>query len=479
MKTKRILAACMIAAATVAGCHDQRTTASGQSGATTLTSAEAPFAAPAMTGTPDVATLVAKVSPSVVNITATQELRLPKGMLDPFEFFFGPRGERGAEGDETVKRRGLGSGFILDSAGHIVTNAHVVEKASTVRVTLSDEREFDAKVKGRDKRLDLAVLELQGAKDLPPHVVLGQSEALRVGDYVVVIGNPFGLGNTVTTGIVSAKGRALGAGPYDDFIQTDASINPGNSGGPLFNVKGEVVGISTAMNPAGQGIGFAIPIDALNDVLPQLMEKGFVSRGKLGIMIQSVDPGLAKALNLDKPRGAIVAEVEPGSAAAKAGIKSGELITAVDASPVQHAHELPRLIARQAPGSKVKLQVLGKSGASRTVEVTLDELREADADEKKRGEKSFGAAPSPSGLASEFGLELADDPKGIVVRSVDPGSTGAEAIQPGDVVLEINGVPAKSARDAATRMRQTGAGRPLLLKVERNGHALFVAIERK
>ena len=195
-----------------------------------------------------------------------------------------------------------------------------------------------------------------------------------MGDTLVAIGNPFGLGNTVTTGIVSAKSRAIGAGPYDDFIQTDASINPGNSGGPLFNLNGEVVGISTAIVPAGQGIGFAIPVDALKDVLPQLVEKGSVSRGRLGLAIQNVDAPLAKVLGLDKPRGALVSDVERGSSAEKAGIKPQDVIIAVDDAAVVHAHDLPRLIARRSPGTSVALKVVGSSAATRTVNVALEEL---------------------------------------------------------------------------------------------------------
>jgi serine protease Do len=356
-----------------------------------------------------------------------------------------------------------------------VTNAHVVENASTVRVTLADGRELDAKVKGRDRRLDLAILELKGARDLP-QVALGHSDQLRVGEYVVAIGNPFGLGNTVTMGIVSAKGRALGAGPYDDFIQTDASINPGNSGGPLFDVKGEVVGISTAIAATGQGIGFAIPIDALKDVLPQLMEKGTVSRGRLGVAIQTVDAHLAKALGLDKPNGALITDVEPGAAGEKAGLKPGEVVLSVDQVPVLHAHDLPRLVARKVPGTRVSLEVVAQNGSKRTVQATLDELRDRGKEAPAtRGEP----APSSPGTRSDFGLELGDDPRaGVVVRGVTPGGGADEALEPGDVILEVNGAPVSNAREAAARMRDTKKERPLLLKVQREGHTLYVAVER-
>lgn len=474
----RLLAAGALAAALAAGCHKPPPAPAAE---TRLTSAELSPATPqvAAGGVPDVATLVASVSPSVVNITATQELRVPRGGADPFELFFGGpggsrSGRRDGHRDEVLKRRGLGSGFLLDAAGHVVTNAHVVDNASTVRVTLADERELDAKVKGRDERLDIAVLELTGAKDLP-HAALGQSEQLRVGEYVVAIGNPFGLGNTVTMGIVSAKGRELGAGPYDDFIQTDASINPGNSGGPLFNLRGEVVGISTAVVPAGQGIGFAIPIDALKDVVPQLLEKGSVSRGRLGVAIQSIDEPLAKALGVDRSSGALVGEVEPGSPAAKAGIQPGEIILGVDKSALAHAHDLPRLIARRAPGTKVALEVHAKNGGTRTVNVTLDELR--DPAMETGSTKEEAPLPAPR---SELGLELGDDPRGgVVVRGVIPGSVAAESVEPGDVILEVDGAPVKSAREATSRAHEAKKGRPVLLKVQRNGREGFVALERK
>jgi serine protease Do len=439
----------------------------------TLTSAEAPPPAPVPAGSPDVASLVARVSSSVVSITATQEVRLPPGVVDPFEFFFGGRRSPSPRRDDIVRRRGLGSGVILDAAGHVVTNAHVVQNATKLRVTLADARELDAKLIGKDERLDVAVLELQGAKDLP-HASLGQSDALRVGDYVVAIGNPFGLGHTVTMGIVSAKGRELGAGPYDDFIQTDASINPGNSGGPLFDLRGQVVGINTAIAPAGQGIGFAIPSDALKDVLPQLLEKGSVSRGRLGVSIQTLDAPLAKALGLDKPEGALVAEVEPGSPAEKAGLQPREVVVAIDGTPVVRAHDLPRLVARRKPGTRVALDVIDPKGRRRTLHAVLDELREERPDEPRT---STEAEPKAGG---GFGLSLGDARGGgAVVRGVEAGSPASESLLPGDVVVEIDDHAVKDADDANARLRAASTKRPPLLHVKREGRDLYVALERK
>jgi serine protease Do len=339
-----------------------------------------------------------------------------------------------------------------------------------VRVRLADGRELAADVRGIDERLDVAVLEIEGATNLP-FASLGSSEAVRVGEYVVAIGNPFGLGDTVTHGIVSAKGRAIGAGPYDDFLQTDASINPGNSGGPLFNLLGQVVGINTAIASEGKGIGFAIPIDDVKAVLPQLLATGRVERGKLGVIIQPVDAPLAKALELPRAAGALVNEVEPGGPAAKARIEVGDVIVAVDGAPVEAANDLPRMIARHKPGSTVRLEVASRGAGRRTVSVVLDAL------EAKR------PAPQPTATPSRapdrgFGVSLADHPRGgVVVRDVDEGGPAGGVLERGDVIVEIDGVRVKNARDAAERMREV-SGRPVLLRVMRGGQSRFVAIER-
>ncbi|HVJ89933.1 MAG TPA: trypsin-like peptidase domain-containing protein [Labilithrix sp.] len=435
-----------------------------------LPTAPPPFVSPpVLPATPDVPALVAAVRPTVVNITTEHEVRR-RGVIDPFEFFFGPR-ERRDRGDEVQKRHALGSGFIVDGAGHVATNAHVVAGASSVRVRLSDGREVPASVKGIDERLDLAVLEIQGVKDLP-FVSLGKTDELRVGEYVVAIGNPFGLGDTVTMGIVSAKGRELGAGPYDDFIQTDASINPGNSGGPLFNLRGQVVGINTAINPHAQGIGFATPVDALRDVLPQLVATGKVQRGRIGVVIQPVDAVLAKALGLSKPEGALVSEVEQGSPGAKAGLEPGDVIMSVDNTPIQQAHDLPREIARRKPGTKVAIGVRGKKGP-RELTVTLDVIQEEGA----RSPSSHG--PPSRNEKGELGFTIGDDPRlGVVVTDVEPGSPAAGALDVGDVVLEVDGTPIKTGRELAERVRAVPAGRPILLRVRRDGRTRFVALER-
>jgi len=443
----------------------------------------APFASPpVLSGTPDVATLVAKVNPSVVNIIAVHDVKARK-IPFPFESdAFGgavPQQGRGPrERDSTIRQRALGTGFVLDASGHIATNAHVVEDANRVRVRLADEREFDAKVVGRDTRSDLAVLELQGAKELPV-ASLGSSGALRVGEYVVAIGNPFGLGHTVTMGIVSAKGRSIGAGPYDDFIQTDASINPGNSGGPLFNLQGQVVGINTAINPQGKGIGFAIPIDALKEVLPQLLSSGRVARGRLGVSIQRIDPTLAKALGLDRPKGALVGDVEPGGPAEKAGLRSGDVILDVDKDEVDDAHELPRVVARHAPGAHVSLKVL-RNKSTQTLDATLDTLKDEAVSDASDSDSSAAGAPAKNNVApGGYGLALSDAPGGGTrVQRVQPGAPADELLAPGDVIVEVNRQPVANATEAIKALQGAPKG-SVLIKVRREGTTQYVAIDRK
>jgi serine protease Do len=413
-----------------------------------------------------------------VNITTIHDVRAPQigdffGM-NPFGLFPEGRGRRGG-GDSVIHQKALGSGFLVDGAGHVVTNAHVVDEADAVRVKLADDREFEAKVKGRDARLDLAVLELIGAHDLPA-VSLGSSERLRVGEYVVAIGNPFGLGNTVTMGIVSAKSRAIGAGPYDDFIQTDASINPGNSGGPLFDLRGQVVGINTAINPNGRGIGFAIPVDVLKEVLPQLLSVGKVARGRIGVAIQAVDPALGKALGLVRPEGALVAEVEPGGPADRAGLKAGDVIVRVDQSPVTRAEDLPRIVARHQPGSKVKVEIR-RERVSRTMDVTLDEVR----DESNAPSSGGVPTPAPSAAAPKgIGVQLSDVPgQGVVVARVAAGSAADGELESGDVIVEVNRTPVARAAEVLSRIGATPAGTAVLFKVTRENKTRFVAIERR
>ena len=432
-----------------------------------------PQAAPPVPATFSVADLAERVKPVVVNITTTHNVHV-QGFdgMDPFEFFFGhPRGGGPFRSpDRTLKTTALGSGFIIDPEGFVVTNEHVVHEADEVRVRLADDREFVAEVVGRDPKLDLALMKLKGAQALPA-AALGSSDQLRVGEHVLAVGNPFGLGHTVTLGIVSAKARTIGAGPYDDFIQTDASINPGNSGGPLFNWKGEVIGINTAIRAGANGIGFAIPIDELKDVLPQLREKGRVQRGKLGLAFQPMTQDLSKALGLDTPRGALVAQVEPGSAAARAGIKPGDVIVAVNGAPIQRAEELPRHVGRNAPGATVKLSLL-RERQPKEVSATLDALAD---EEEGPAHKSHGRAEAGRS-SNRLGLQVSEASGGGVRIDGIQAESRVRELQEGDVIVEINGARVRNVDDLQAALTKLKSGTTAIVKVRRGELERYAAV---
>jgi serine protease Do len=422
----------------------------------------------------DVAALAEQVKPLVVNITTTQKvaMRDPGGM-DPFDFFFGERGPQGRVPRERAqKRQALGTGVIIDPSGYVVTNEHVIRDADDVRVHLADDREFKADVVGRDPKIDVALLRIKGVTGLPA-APLGSSDKLRVGEHVLAVGNPFGLGHTVTLGIVSAKARSIGAGPYDDFIQTDASINPGNSGGPLFNWRGEVIGINTAIRAGANGIGFAIPVDEVKDVLPQLREKGRVERGRLGLGFQAVTPDLAEAKGLEGTRGALVSQIEPGGAAARAGIHDGDVIVAVNGTPIQRAEELPRRVARNAPGSTIDLTVI-RDKQKRDIKATLDTLPDEPTPASGRpGLPSGGSDRSQS--AERLGVQVSDVPGGGVrVDEVD--SDTVRDLSPGDVIIELNGAPVRDVNGLRAGMSRVKPGSTALLKVKRGRVTQFAAV---
>ena len=483
MLSRKLVPLITLALAFGSGCQHSAGAASPPDG---VPQTPAPFATPpVLPGTPDIATLVSKVRPAVVNITTEHELKTPRGMFgssdlgEVFPFFHQgrpgmPHNRGGGEGrDEVMKQQALGSGFLIDSQGHVVTNAHVVDDADVVKVKLPDDREYRAKVVGKDDRLDIAVLALESPPHDLPLASLGVSEGLRVGEYVVAIGNPFGLGDTVTMGIVSAKGRTIGAGPYDDFIQTDASINPGNSGGPLFNLRGQVVGINTAINPQGKGIGFAIPIDAVKDVLPQLLASGHVARGRIGVAIQGMDADLAKAFGMDHPRGALVEHVESGSPGDKVGIKSGDVILALDGQEVAHAEDLPRLVARHAPGTRVKLTVLHEK-QKRDVDVTLVPL-----DDEKQAAAESPQGPAAAGeRSSALGIGVGEQDGQVVVERVAPDGPSDGKLRPGDVIEEIAHQPVTSAADLASKVKAAPTDAPVLLRVRRGDQSRYVAVAR-
>lgn len=426
----------------------------------------APAAAAPVPATFDVANLAEKVKPVVVNITTMHTPPPGSRSTNPFDFFFGPHGPQMPE--RPMARSALGTGFIITPDGYVVTNAHVIEGADKVKVRLVDEREFDADVVGRDAKLDIALLKLKKVDGLPT-AAIGNSDALRVGEHVLAVGNPFGLGHTVTLGIVSAKARSIDMGLYDNYIQTDASINPGNSGGPLFNWKGEVIGINTLIRAGANGIGFAIPIDTLKDVLPQLRDKGRVERGKLGLAFQAISPDLAKALGLSSPKGALVSEVVTGGSADRAGIKQGDVIVAVNGTAIVHADELPRNVARNVPKSSIKVSLV-RSGKPMDVTASLDAMEVDDHD------KNPVRKPDPvsSSNQDKYGAELADMPGGGVriERVTDPESE----LERGDIIVEVNGAPVLDVRSFETAMNKLSAGTSALVKVKRGRAARFVAI---
>jgi serine protease Do len=438
---------------------------------------------------PDFAGLAEHVAPSVVNISSTQEVKGgpslgpggPGGEDDPFHEFFGPF-ERffGPQRRMPYKAKSLGSGFVIDPAGFILTNNHVVENADEIIVRLPTGKEFKAKVVGRDSKTDIALIEIHGASDLTP-VLLGESDDLKVGQWVVAIGNPFGLENTVTAGIVSAIGRHINQGPYDNFIQTDAAINPGNSGGPLLNTKGEVVGINTAIFSRGGGnigIGFAIPISLAKEIIPQLKEKGHVTRGWLGVMIQKVTPDIAESLGLSEAKGALVADVMKDGPAEAAGIKQGDVIVEYDGKSVNDSAELPLLVARTPVGKSVKVKVLrGKETVNLSVKV--QELKEEETAQAGSGTtEDVGVAVQTltPDLAENLGLDR--NLKGVVVTQVDPGGPAADAgLRRGDVILEVNRQTVKDLDAYRKAVKAVGKGKSILFLVRRGDNTIFLAVK--
>jgi len=456
-----------------------------------VTAATATAATAGPTGAPaSFASLVEKLSPSVVNIRVTKV----EGVTD--SEFMGPGGEFGSgspfgefferyfrgipRAPREFRQQGAGSGFVISQDGLIVTNNHVVEGAKDVTVTLATKEEYPAKVIGRDSKTDIALVKIQPKGRLPV-AALGDSDRLRVGDWVMAIGNPFGLNNTVTAGIVSAKGRVIGAGPYDDFIQTDASINPGNSGGPLFNLQGEVVGINTAIIPNGQGIGFAVPVNLAKSLLPQLEAKGEVTRGYLGVNIQAITPELAKSLYLEEAKGALVADVTKGAPADAAGLTRGDVITGYDGKEITEMHTLPPLVAATPIGKEVPVTIR-RDGMEQVVRVTIGRMP---------GERAEVPSPAEAGQG-KWGLALRDldartaprlslrPGEGVLVVGVQPGSPAEKAgLRPGDVILEVNRQKVTSVKEVQAEVQKSPDAQSLLLLVRRDGTSLFAALERK
>ena len=466
---------------------------SGQSSLTNLKAAEpsAPVVSSGVAGVQtSYADLVTRVAPAVVTIRSTERVRAAQQfpfMDDPmFRQFFGDRMPQQQQTPQRVQ--GVGSGVIVNSDGYILTNHHVVDGATDIKVELTDNRTFSAKLVGSDPPSDLAVLKID-AKDLPT-LSLGDSDRVRVGDPVLAVGNPLGIGQTVTSGIISAKGRQTGLsdGSFEDFLQTDAAINRGNSGGALVNTSGQLIGInSQILSPSGGniGIGFAIPANMAKAVMEQLLKTGKVHRGMLGVTIQSIDADLAASLNMPAARGAIVTSVSPGGPADKAGINRGDVITSVNNQPTTDNNVLRNQVAGLGPGATATVGIL-RNGHEQNVQVTLAELPDQAKPESEDSDSGDGAGntgnerygltlqPLTSDAASRFGLDATD--QGLLVTRVDPSSNAASAgIRQGDLIQEVNRQPVKSLPEFGNALRQSGS-RPALVLLKRRNAVIYVTL---
>lgn len=437
--------------------------------------------------------LAKDLNPVVVNISTTQIIK-QKPMVpfpefrSPFEDFFGDEFKFFGESPEReFKRQSLGSGFIINKEGYILTNNHVVENAEEIIVTLSDkkEKEYKAKVIGKDARLDVALIKVDANGDLPV-ANLGDSDKLEIGEWVVAIGNPFGLSHTVTAGIVSAKGRVIGAGPYDNFIQTDAAINPGNSGGPLFNLKGEVIGINTAIIAGGQGVGFATPINMAKDILLQLKEKGKVTRGWIGVSIQEVTPDLAQSFGLKDKQGALVSSVNKDEPADKGGIKAGDIIVEFDGKAITEVSDLPRTVATTAPGKTVKVKII-RDGKEKFLTVTIGKMKEDGEEEVAAGGEKEDLTPekklgfSVQSITPDIARRLdLKDTDGVVVTAVKPDSpAAATGLKSGDIIKEVNKKEIKGIKEYKEAMKTASKADTVLFRIVRGGNTFYVAIKTK
>lgn len=393
---------------------------------------------------------------------------------EPFDRFFGPFPPH------SFKQKNLGSGFILDQQGYILTNNHVIEDADEIWVTLTDAKEYRAHLVGADPKTDLALIKIEGPQDLTT-LLLGDSDALRVGEWVMAIGNPFGLDHTVTAGIVSAKGRNIGHGPYDQFIQTDASINPGNSGGPLINLRGEVVGINTAIysrTGGNVGIGFAIPINVARDLVPQLKEKGRVTRGWLGVMIQKVTPEIAASLDLAEAKGARVAEVIQDGPAQAAGLMAGDVIVKFNGVVLNDSGELPLLVAQTPVGETATLEIVRADKTRETVRVQIAELREETVARVAPDPVRLGLVVRELSPTLQEGLGSKQNLTGVLVSQVERGSAAEEAgVQEGDVVLEVNRQKVHDLLSYQAAVQKTMKGKQVLLLIRRGEKTFFLTLK--
>ena len=444
------------------------------------------------------ADLAEALTPSVVNISTStvvnrdgdNPLQFPPG--SPFEDFF----EEFQDRDNPRTAQALGSGFIISAEGYVVTNNHVIDGADAIRVTLHNDRSFDAELIGRDEKTDIAVLKIDPADEVLQPVSFGNSDQMRVGDWVLAIGNPFGLGGSVTAGIISARGRDIGSGPYDDFIQTDASINRGNSGGPLFNLDGEVIGINTAIfsqSGGSVGIGFAIAANLANNVVDQLIDFGQTRRGWLGVFIQEITPEIAESFGLEDERGALISSVHKEGPAETAGVKAGDVVLAFNGKPIDEMRSLPRIVAESPIGKPIDIVVM-RDGKKLTLSVTLGVLEEAeesgllasiptapDASDELRNEKlGFVLEQLTPEKRQEF--SLGDDINGVVISSIESGSAADDAgLLVGDVIRRVgkSSVDTLDKADAAISREMDNGKTSIVLLINRGGRDRFMAITVK
>ena len=437
---------------------------------------------------PDFVELSKRLKPSVVNIRTAkvikprQRLQQRPRMQSPFDNFFEDFFGQFDQMPQQRSRReqSLGTGFIISPDGYLLTNNHVVNGADEVMVKLSDGRELKGEIKGTDEKLDLALIKISDKTPFPA-AELGDSDALEVGEWVMAIGNPFGLAQTVTAGIVSAKGRVIGSGPYDDFIQTDASINPGNSGGPLFSAKGKVIGINTAIIAGGQGIGFAIPINMAKGIVNQLRDSGKVTRGYLGVRFQQLTTDLAKSFGLESDKGALIASVEKDTPADRAGLKAGDIILEYDGKAIGESTELPRLVAATPVDKKVRL-VIFRDGKKSDVQVVVGRLKDGDTPTAASGgTETERIGITVQELTRELGnrLGIKDIKNGLVITDVKPGSAAEEAgVTPGSILIEINGQRPETVDAYGTAVSRIAKGDVVRILLRRpDGSVHYVAMK--
>lgn len=443
-----------------------------------------PSPAAAKQSPPDFVELARRLKPTVVNIGTEKKPRLQKRQQprsfnnspygsDPFQDFFEKFFED--QRPQNQRQKSLGSGFIISADGYILTNNHVVDGADEIKVKFANGKELKGELKGSDAKLDLALIKVTSNEKLPV-ADLGDSDGIEVGEWVLAIGNPFGLSETVTAGIVSAKGRVIGSGPYDDFIQTDASINPGNSGGPLFNAKGEVIGINSAIVAGGQGIGFAIPVNMAKSIISQLREKGKVTRGWIGVSIQPVTKDLADSFGLAAEKGALVSEVVPESPAEKGGVKSGDIIIAFDGKEIKEMNDLPRLVAATAAGKGVPVKVI-RDGKEERLTLVIEKLKDGDDDSGAETQDKLGLTVKD--LTKELAASLRiKDSTGVVVTDVRSDSLAMSAgIQRGDLIREVNGNSITKAEEYEKVLSSLKKDKVIRLLIRHGESSRYVAIK--